>query len=116
MQREERETVIVANLADLDEGYFTVETTEKGVLARLRRLAGSRLHVEGNRPWLCRVPAELWNGRALRIGRRRKVDGEALQNRLQAHRTPTGSRILEGNAVAPTPDMGREDSCAETLV
>jgi len=116
MQREERETVIVANLADLDEGFFTVETTENGVLARLRRLAGDRLRVEGNRPWLCRVPAELWNGQALRVGRRRRVDGESLRRRLQAHRTPTGSRILDGNAVAPTPGMGREDSHAETPV
>ena len=95
MLREERETVIVANLADLDE---------------------SRLQVDGDRPWLCRVPAEFWNGRALRVGRRRRVDGESLQNRLQARGTPSGSKILAAKAVAHTPDMGREESCAETLL
>ena len=116
MQREERETVIVANLADLDEGYFTVETTEKGVLARLRRLAGDRLHVEGNRPWLCRVPAELWHGSALRVGRRLKATGRPFQNRVQASGTPRSGANLGTNPVAPTPDMGWEDSCAETLV
>ncbi len=115
MYREERETVIVANLADLDDGFFTVETTEKGVLARLRRLAGDRLQVEGNRPWLCRVPADLWRGNALRVGRRLKATGRPFQNRVQASGTPRTGANLEGNGVDPTTGMGREDSHAELL-
>jgi len=75
--RAERETVIVANLADLDEGWFTVETTELSLYRRLRRIAGVArlqvLHVDRDAKgrewhWLCRVPADCWTG----LGVRRK--------------------------------------------
>jgi hypothetical protein len=91
----ERETVIVANVADLEEGWFTVETTEPKILAKLKRIGGGGLEVTEQRSsmtgkvhgWLCRVPAELWRG-DLRIARKRKASagawkpGERPQNRF----------------------------------
>ena len=80
MTRAERETVIVANLADLDEGWFSVETTEKGTYERLCRLVGDRLKVEIHKSsltgqittWECRVPAEFWGGKLLHVRKPRE--------------------------------------------
>lgn len=86
--RAERETVIVANLADLDEGWFTVETTELGVYRRLRRIAGvGRLEVlhtsvdaKGREyHWLVRVPADCWTGLGVK---RKRVMSEAQKASL----------------------------------
>jgi hypothetical protein len=89
MTRGERETVIVANLGDLDDGYFTVETSEAGVLARLKRLAGDRLEVEEHREartgrvrgWFCRVPAEFWRGSQLRVAKKGQPKGHGFAKR-----------------------------------
>jgi hypothetical protein len=83
MTREERETTIVANLGDLDQGFFIVETTERGVVRRLQRLACGRLEVEEHRSkltgrptgWTCRVPGDLWRGNILRVANRRPKSG-----------------------------------------
>ena len=97
--RAERETVIVANLADLDEGWFTVETTELSLYRRLRRIAGvARLEVlhkdvddKGREwHWLCRVPADCWTDLGVR---RKRVLTEAQRDARMANlakNRPTG--------------------------
>jgi len=82
----ERETVIVANLADLDEGWFSVETTEKGVFSRLKRICGDKLQVIEHRSslngkittWKCRVRAEFWRGNLLKVAKPRTSSPKQL--------------------------------------
>jgi hypothetical protein len=69
MIRAERETVIVANLADLDAGFFTVETTEKGIVSRLLKLPGISLLSFSGDVYLYKVPANCWKGLSVRAPR-----------------------------------------------
>lgn len=65
MQRAERETMILANKADADDGFFVFYTTEPGHFARLCRriggqdvLLGCEITLQEGRPiaWNCKVP------------------------------------------------------------
>jgi hypothetical protein len=107
MIRAERETVIIANLGDLDEGFFLISTTEPGVLARLKRLAASRLIIEAAKnakgrevSWEIRVPADLWRGSALRVARRRTLSEESKALR--------SSNLNAQHAPKPPIAMGEE--------
>jgi hypothetical protein len=106
MIRSERETIIIANLADLDEGFFTIQTTEAGVLARLKRLAASRLVIEAFKDargrevsWEIRCPADLWRGSQLRVARARRLSPEqsaTLKARLNAQRSSNPPTAMGG--------------------
>jgi hypothetical protein len=94
MTRAEQETVIVANLGDMDEGFFTVETTEPHIYRRLVRMVGDDLITQTNQDkqgrvttYLCRVPTRFWKG--LGVARTRKSSGASSANLAKARAART---------------------------
>jgi hypothetical protein len=64
--RAERETIIVINLEDSDNGYFVVYTTEKGMFNKVCKKVGGedklRYCKKSKDSYECGVPIDLWNG------------------------------------------------------
>lgn len=120
MTRAERETVIVANLADLDEGWFSVETTEEGAFNRLKKLCGDKLQVTEHRSsltgrittWECRVPAEFWGGSTLRVRKARKGTPQGTENLRKAQQKRLTER-KQASQVAGSPDTPVNPSQAQ---
>jgi hypothetical protein len=122
----ERETSIVVSREDIDRGFFRIETTERPVLSRLRRLVGDRLVVHENRSrltgqpssWIVTVPAEYWQGDQLRVGRKasRPDKREAIQNARQARKPLSSDSVSGPNPPRPISRYGSGKERPEILV
>ena len=68
MEKEERETIILINIADKDDGYFRFYTTERNEYERLVKKVGGKdhlIHVDEDRGWSC-GGAKVWRCRLSR--------------------------------------------------
>lgn len=92
MEKNERETVIIINLADIKDGYFSFGTSERSHFARLCKRIGGRNVLREVREdkdcngdvkwWQCHVPVQFLSLRTFAIGRKAKRNtSKALASR-----------------------------------
>lgn len=103
MGKSERETVVIINLADLEDGYFSFGTSESSHFKRLcKRIGGESALIEVRydkdrrgivRWWQCRVPAQFLSKRTFRIGlRANRNTSKALASRKASFESKTNVR------------------------
>src|SRR5262245_51231176 len=93
MEKNERETVIVINAVDLEQGYFAFGTSERSHFERIcKRIGGKHLLLDIKEEkdhdgkvswWECHIPAHFLSLRTFAIGRKAKRNiSQALASRM----------------------------------